>query len=459
MNALSRTRRRSAIGAAVVASTVLALLAWAPLPANAATNTLDPALQITGSTVKLTPSSRTGVVEGTSALRWGPAQIETDQSCPAGYRSSSRTFVIAPGGTVSQAATARTNQSAIYWGLRGEPGDVIWLDNVYASNWSGFTPGSLTTGLNKLVITCDPDQRAEDAPFSDSKYFLVTLQVDVAAESWTVVDNPSNPVTKTTPTVAFSGSTANANGTATLIATVSGASGTATDASGKVAFSGTHAGLASPVTGEVQLANGVASWTTPVLDAGQSYTFTAGYRANGDTKYTDSAADATTTVTTVAEPQAPQNTDITVTIPASATGLKFTITPGNVALTGTTLQGTSYVATGTLGDVKVSDNRDTRTAWTLNGKAGAFANTADASKTIAASHLGWKPALVGTGAGTAGTEVVAGEGGGLSTDKPLAQTAAGATVADTTVKAGITLKAPADSAAGDYKATLTLTLI
>ena len=105
----------------------------------------------------------------------------------------------------------------------------------------------------------------------------------------------------------------------------------------------------------------------------------------------------------------------------------------------------------------VTDDRETRTAWTLNGVAGNFTSGAN---TIDASHLGWAPALVGgTNGGTAGTTVAPGTNGGLSTAKPLATAAANATVSTTTVKAGITLQAPNDTPEGSYAAVLTLTLI
>lgn len=277
---------------------------------------------------------------------------------------------------------------------------------------------------------------------SANQYFRANFEV--TATGWKLAD--AAPAEQTDTTTGLT-ATALANGAVKLTATVAPAT-----ASGSVSFrdgNGAEVG-----TGAVS--GGVATWTSDTLDAGAEYRFTAAY--SGDASFKASTS-SELTVTTVAEPQAPQDTNLTVTIPASATGLKFTVTPGDVALGGTTLQGTSYVANGQLGDVKISDNRATRTAWSLNGKAGDFTNTADASKKIASSFLGWKPALVGAGGGTAGAEVVAGTSGGLSTDKPLAQAPAGATVADTTVNAGVTLRAPADSAAGNYKATLTLTLI
>ncbi|SEM92560.1 hypothetical protein [Cryobacterium luteum] len=459
MKASRTAAGRQATGASIVMTIVLALLAGAPTAAHGADVVLDPTLQITDAPLVFTPASRTGdfFASKTSALVLGPDVISNElANCPVGYRSSSRSLVIAPDGTVSSAAEWVRTPPGNYYGLNETAGEYIYLDGMAAVRWNEVT---FQTGLNRFIVTCDPALRTMTDSFADSKYFLVTLDVNVAAKSWTVVANPVNEA-KLTPSIAFTKTTANADGSVTLTSTVSAGAGVATDATGVVSISGNYSGLATPVSGEAAVSAGVATWRTPVLDADRTYTFTAGYTAKGDTKYTDSAVNATTTVTTVAGPTPPQNTAITVTIPASATGLKFTMTPGAVALNQAALDGTSYVATGSLGQVTVSDNRRARTAWTLSGNSTNFVNTADATQTIAATSLGWKPALVGaTNAGTAGIEVIAGASGGLSASTPLAQAAAGVSTADTTINAGITLKAPADSAAGVYSATLTLTLI
>lgn len=270
---------------------------------------------------------------------------------------------------------------------------------------------------------------------------------EVTATGWKVIEPGAVAKTDTVTTLA---GTALNTGAVTLTATVAPAAET-----GTVSFkdsAGTELASVVPV-------KGVATWTSDVLTPGTTSTYSANY--SGSDLYNPSASNSVT-VTTVAEPAAPQDTDIVVTIPASASGLKFTITTGDVSLSKATLEGTSFVATGTLGNVLVGDSRTNKTAWTLNGKASDFVNTTDATKTIAASNLGWAPSINGQSVdsgGTAGATVTAGVAGGLSSDKPLAQAAANPLRPVTTVRADITLKAPADSAAGTYKAKLTLTLI
>jgi hypothetical protein len=157
--------------------------------------------------------------------------------------------------------------------------------------------------------------------------------------------------------------------------------------------------------------------------------------------------------------------DINVTVPEATTttpptGLKISVKPGPVTLTGpgTREIGQVWSATGTLDDVTVNDDRrDAALAgWTLNGKASAF--TAGVN-TISSENLGWTPALV-SGAGAAGAAVVAAPGAGLSIARPLATgTASDAANVATTVNAALQLDVPADAADGAYKSTLTLTLI
>ncbi|MDR1188424.1 MAG: hypothetical protein LBK95_13390, partial [Bifidobacteriaceae bacterium] len=118
--------------------------------------------------------------------------------------------------------------------------------------------------------------------------------------------------------------------------------------------------------------------------------------------------------------------DINVDVPEATTttpptGLKISVKPGPVTLTGpaTREAGEVWSATGTLDNVTVNDDRRDSAAagWTLNGRASAF--TATDKDPIPASNLGWTPAKV-SGAGAAGAAVAPGVAGGLSTDKPLA---------------------------------------
>ncbi|QZN86848.1 Ig-like domain-containing protein [Cellulomonas sp. C5510] len=430
-------RRAGALVAAAVAAATLTAM-----PAQAANGVLDPANRL--GDITLTPSS------GALATGGGPTGLTTAVGCPDGFRKSSRVLFIWEDGTqaskwpgIVQAAAAAGN------GLDGQP---MARTGTSAARWitAGFPASAFQSGLATYVVTCDPGETPDGTypattdPVGTAKYFSVDVRIDTEAKTWAVDAAPVEKVDTTTTLTPTAGN----DGSVILTAAVVPA------ATGSVSFVNTATGAQ---VGAGTLADGSASATVAGLTAGTEYRFKAVY--GGDAAHNGSESNEAV-VTTVAEPQPPQQTDITVTIPASATGLKFTVTPGAVALSQATLDGTSYVASGTLGAVTVSDSRTTRTPWTLNGRAGAFVNKADATKTFAASALGWTPALVGTGnAGTAGAAVAPGANGGLSTDKALAQATAGVTGDETRVEAGIALKAPSDVAAGEYTATLTLTLI
>ncbi|MEV8776872.1 hypothetical protein AB0086_26490, partial [Klebsiella pneumoniae] len=96
---------------------------------------------------------------------------------------------------------------------------------------------------------------------------------------------------------------------------------------------------------------------------------------------------------------------VTVSVPAASTapeGLKITASPSSVQLQGPTERavGQSWVATGSLGTVTVTDARadGSRTAWSLSGQSSVFTSSAG---TIGANALGWTPSLQ-SGPGTAG---------------------------------------------------------
>lgn len=268
----------------------------------------------------------------------------------------------------------------------------------------------------------------------------------ITADGWEIAGSQT-PKTDTTTALVASGVTA---ASVTLTATVSAA-----DASGTVTFKkdGVAVGSPAPVTG------GAATVQVSSLDPATAYSFTADY--SGDSTYNPSTSGAAAVTTLAAADTSSSQVSVSVpTATASApTGLKLTAKPGAVTLAGATDRtvGEVWEATGSLGNVTVNDDRQAAgVAWTLNGKASAFASGTDI---IPASNLGWAPAKV-SGAGTAGSAVTAGAGGGLSTDKALA-TGTGSADANvvTTVSAGLTLAAPAGTAAGSYTSTLTLTLI
>lgn len=413
---------------------------------------LDPANAISGYTLTATPTSRTGEVGGSSALKWGPGRITIDTGCPVGYRASSRQFVVTQDGVETGVQSSLVAGPAVttYGFHDGET--ITYAAGADTPNFEYMNQTTLPTGVNAVVFTCDPHDAdgnyidVDGTSIGNSKYFVLWLKVDRAAETWSVTTDPrSAALTATTTTLAASGVTVAA---ATLTATVAPAAAT-----GTVQFKQAGVAIGSPVA----VANGTASYSVSGLSASTTYGFTAEY--SGDTTYAASAS-ASTSVTTVAAAADSSNSSVNVTVPTvtptTPTGLKISVKPGStIALTGaaTRTQGAAWSATGSLGNVTVNDDRRVAgAAWTLSGQSSAFTS---GSNTVAASNLGWTPAKVSGVGGTAGAAAT-----GLDSSQPLA-TGTGTTDANVTtvVSAGLTLAVPADSAAGDYTATLTLTLI
>ncbi len=110
---MKTTLRRKTVTAAALAALVSGIVAGAATPRSPtrsriqpdADNSsyayhLNPANEAYGGayTLAMTPTSRTGVVSGTSALAWGPGTITIDQPCPVGYRASTREFIVRSSG-------------------------------------------------------------------------------------------------------------------------------------------------------------------------------------------------------------------------------------------------------------------------------------------------------------------------------------------------------------------------
>ncbi|WP_188436133.1 glycerophosphodiester phosphodiesterase [Microbacterium murale] len=131
-----------------------------------------------------------------------------------------------------------------------------------------------------------------------------------------------------------------------------------------------------------------------------------------------------------------------------------------VSLGEATPLGDSYIATGALNDIEITDTRSNPSSpWTLSGQASAF--EAD-TESFESSALGWTPRLTAEGAGAvAGERVAPGEGDGLSRSAVLVSAPSeefkGLEAA--VVGADLDLRLPIGQGAGDYTSTLTVTVI
>lgn len=155
---------------------------------------------------------------------------------------------------------------------------------------------------------------------------------------------------------------------------------------------------------------------------------------------------------TVVVPEAPQDPGTFSWTIAGGTGA--------VDLGTATATAAGFSATGALRTVTVTDTRLDVPAWTLTGQVGAF--TSAGGQSFGGQSLGWTPALSQNTVGAvAGAAVAPGTGtdAGLAPSRTLVSAAAGHAKGSVAVDAALALLAPADTPAGAYTATLTLTAL
>jgi len=380
--------------------------------------------------------------------------ITVDHACPTGYTGRSDTLVFQNNVNMGSIATARTAGTVAGYGSTGLLGTNIAMDDTYSSP-SPFVNNKalsalatpLVAGNFEIRVYCSVSSATLDTV--NDKYF--SLQLTLSGTTWAVY---TAPVVKTTPTVSLTGQ-AQADKSVLLTGTVKDGANTATAAVGSLKFVDTTP--TTPVTlGSPAVASGVGTFTTGVLPYG-TYTYTAQFINTNDAKYNDSAVSAVVTVV-VSSNVAPVN--ITVAIPSGVGSLTLTGVASSVNLGTAALNGGLLTATGTLPAVTVTDTRQLGSAaWALTGITTDF--TAAGNKVLDGKYLGWVPTTTdsATNAGTIGATVATGVANGLKTAAILANGSVVDQKSTTKVGATLNLAAPANTPAGAYSATLTLTLV
>jgi hypothetical protein len=420
-----------ATGSAVVAAS----------PAHAATG--DPTDPNYLGALAVTPTS------GSSNDSPAFTSLSTTSGFPESHRVSSRTLIygensegvalLAALGAPRPATHPSLTAPAIT--LAGTDGNSVSLGS--RAVWSQLAIG----GRFKILLTGESTAKGANGDLDGSKYFAVTLE-KTSDTTWKVATS-TPPVEKTaTETVLTAAGTTETS--TTLTATVDPAAAT-----GRVTFKG---GSLSAEGVQIDVSGGTATYTVTGLTAATDYSFTAEYSGDATHEASASAAKSVTTLPAgpVEEPADTEDTEVGVEVPevGADAGLIISAAPESVTLTGGTRDvGADWTATGTLGTVTVTDNRQKADAagWSLTGASSAFVS---GENSFPASKFGWTPKGA-TGAGQAGEAAT-----DLSSAKTLATGAASAEPAQTTsVDADLSLTVPSGAPAGDYKATLTLTLI
>jgi len=404
---------------------------------------------IPSSTLTITP------VSGTTTAPNFLNSIATNQVCPSGFQDASVTSVVQ--GAInynisdlrSPSASNPGNPPAFgFWGLAGVT--PIQIDRVgvptnsYVSN-APLSDAGLADGNFELRVYCFADRTFVNGAKPVSPWF--SLSLNKTGNNWSVV------VAATPTTVSL---TASATGnTVNLSATVRNpALATATTAVGNMLFFEGATQVAS-----VPVALGVAS-APPLTRVNGTYIYTAQF-VSTDAVFAGSVS-ASGTVNVGGQSA---TSTITVAIPNNVgaltlTGVSTSVSLGTAALNAAT---NTLDATGTLNAV-VTDTRQLNfPAWSLTGQVGDFTKTGPAA-TLDGKFLGWTPSVTGSTAlnSTAGAVVAPATvalGNGLKTSSAFANGAPSATGTVTSASAVLLLKAPTNTPAGAYTATLTVTLI
>ena len=387
--------------------------------------------------------------------------ITVSAGCPSGAQQRSDTIAYQNGVKMGALAKARDSSVTLFGatGLDGNPINMSDLStypnaNVYANNTSlanlGVNPGTtaLAAGAWDIRVYCSSS--SSNPNYTTDSYFDLPMTLSADLQTWSV----AVPLTATSVSLTAQ---KNADTTVTLTATVLNSSSNAT-ASGAVGSVNFFSPAATQI-GTGVVSNGIATFTTGTNALG-TYSYTAQFIANGDVVYASSAVSGSASVT-FSGPNT-GTTTLTVTIPAGIGALTLSGVPSAVNLGTATLNGSLLTASAALGTITVTDTRQTGSAnWNLTGQDSDFSTGGASPKTFDGGYLGWAPALVGsTNAGTAGAAVLPGPGGAGLKGGPRQLATGGVVVGTpvTTVGAQLNLAVPAQTAAGVYTSTLTITL-
>lgn len=155
--------------------------------------------------------------------------------------------------------------------------------------------------------------------------------------------------------------------------------------------------------------------------------------------------------------------EITAVVPEGQDGvLALSVAGDSVTLDGPQNTGTALRFTGKLPDVTVTDSRTASqagvTGWAVTGQAYSFDS---GSRLLDGKHLGWAPRVstprAGLTAGDARPSALSG-GEGLAVPGTLASATPEGRTGQATIGADLQLDVPVDTAPGEYKGTLSLSL-
>lgn len=381
--------------------------------------------------------------------------IGVSVGAPSGSAAAGGTFVFQGGVNMGAVSIMRLPSTPTTYGTFGLDGNASYADRSISPT-NDYVTDKLLSQTDTPLVT---------GPFElRNYYFPLATSIDLVNDPYTKLDMTYNaetgdwavytaPAVAIATSVSLTGSTTVNPGEVSLAASVKKLSdGTlATAAAGVVNFKEGVTTVASvPVASEA-----ASALLTGVADG--AHTYTAEF-VPSDTVYAGSTS--ASVLVNVGSP-APQTSNITVTIPSGVGTLTLTGVSSSVNLGTASKVGGTLNAQGTLNSVVTDDRQLEYPAWSLTGQMGDF-TSAIGGHILNGKYLGWTPSISGDAAGSAAGGVVLpapGTVNGLKTSSVLASGLPNEAGTITNASALLQLKAPSNTRAGEYSATLTLTLV
>jgi hypothetical protein len=402
------------------------------------------AAPLAGATLTITPLSG-NVNTDTVFLN----SLDINVTAPAGFQASGGTFVYQGGVEMGNISLARNAGMASTNGTSGLDGSLTHLDRVINPT-NNFLSSKLLNQLTTPLVTGQFELRSyyfasATAPNrATDPYAALTMTYDAVSGAWAVF----TPATATTTSL-----TASATGTTVaLSATIKDGAGSATltGAAGNVAF---LEGATTVATSAVVA--GVATASLTAVSNG-THTYTAVFTPTSAAAFSPSTSGSAS----VQVGGIVATSNITTTIPSGVGTLTLTGVSSSVALGTASLVSGVLFAQGTLNAVVTDTRQLDYPAWSLTGQVGNFTKTGGG--VLDGKYLGWIPSVSGDATNSVAGATVAPAPVSTSGLKAISTFASGSPFAGGTITnaaANLQLKAPSNTPAGAYSATLTLTLI
>lgn len=393
-------------------------------------------------TITITPTS------GNVSDQFFLQSVATSVGAPVGFRAASTSQIFQNGVLVGNISNLRTTSMPVTAGTNGLDGNPAFMDrsiiatNNFVSNkqLNNAALSTLTSGTFEYRYYFHASSTSLD--LVNDKYLSLTLTYNATTGAWSI------PVAATATNTSL---TASASGTdVTLAATVT-PSGTA----GNVVFK-----EGATTVGTVVNAAGPVSVTLSGVSNG-AHTYTAEFVPTDSVAFTGSTS-GTASVNVGALPAPATVTgNITVQVAEGIGGGALVLTASSLTsnLGAVVNSGGTLNASGTVTAVVDDSRQADAPAFSLTGQVGDF--TATGGKVLSSSYLGWTPTV--TGVGVAGAVVLPSSASNQGLSVPRVWATGTPSAADpqpttTNASALLQLRAPLNTASGNYSALLTVTL-